>query len=119
MASGDGYNQRYDDIISGVDRKTKCVDDVIMWDDDDSIEDHWWRVIDYLILVGTSGIILNPKKFQFCQRDIEFAGFLITQDDVKPLPKYIDAIANFRRPSNISDARSWSGLVTRSRTTPS
>ena len=82
-----------------------------MWDDVDSIEDHWWRVIDYLILVGSSGIILNPKKFQFCQRDIEFAGFLITQDDVKPLPKYIDAIANFRRPSNISDARSWFGLV--------
>ena len=94
MASGEGYNQLYDDIIARFDRKTKWVDDVIMWDDDYSIEDHWWRVIDYLILVGNSGIILNPKKFSFA-RDIESAGFLITQDNVKPLPKYIDAIANF------------------------
>ena len=111
LASGDGYNQRYDNIIADVPRKTKCVDDVIKWDDDDSIEEHWWRIIDYLILVGTNGITLNPKKFQFCQRDVEFAGFLITQDDVKPIPKYLDAIRNFPRPSNISDIRSWFGLV--------
>ena len=111
MASGDGYNQRYDNIIANVPRKTKCVDDVIQWDDDESIEEHWWRIIDYLILVGTNGIILNPKKFQFCKREVEFAGFLITQDDVKPLPKYLDAIRNFPRPSNISDIRSWFGLV--------
>ena len=42
---------------------------------------------------------------------MEFAGFLITQTDVKPLPKYLDAIRNFSRPSNISDIRSWFGLV--------
>ena len=111
VASGDGYNQRYDNIIAEVPRKTKCVDDVLMWDDNESIKQHWWRVIDYLILVGSNGIILNPKKFQFCQREVEFAGFLITQDEVKPLPKYLDAIRNFPRPTNISEIRSWFGLV--------
>ena len=111
MASGDGYNQRYDNIIADVARKSKCVDDVIMWDNDESIADHWWRIIDYLILVGSNGIILNPKKFQFCQREVNFAGFLITQDDVKPLPKYLDGIRNFPRPTNISDVRSFFGLV--------
>ena len=39
LASGDGYNQRYDNIIADVPRKTKCVDDVITWDYDDSIEE--------------------------------------------------------------------------------
>ena len=111
MASGDGYNQRYDNIIADVPRKTKCVDDVVMWDGEESITDHWWRIIDYLILVGNNGIILNPKKFQFCQREVEFAGFLITQDDVKPLPKYLDGIRNFSRPTNISEVRSFFGLV--------
>ena len=113
MASGDGYNQRYDNIIADVARKSKCVDDVIMLDNDESIADHWWRIIDYLILVGSNGIILNPKKFQFCQREVNFAGFLITQDDVKPLPKYLDGIRNFPRPTNISDVRSFFGLVNR------
>ena len=111
MSSGDGYNQRCDNIIADVARKSKCVDDVIMWDNDDGLSDHWWQVIDYLILVGSNGIILNPKKFQFCQREVEFAGFSITKDDVKPLPKYLDGIRNFPRPTNISDVRSFFGLV--------
>ena len=109
MAAGDGYNQRYDNLIADIARKSKCVDDVIIWDE--TLEEHWWRIIDYLILVGTNGIILNPKKFQFCQREVEFAGFLITKEDVKPLPKYLDAIREFPRPSNISEIRSWFGLV--------
>ena len=109
MAAGDGYNQRYDNLIADVPRKTKCVDDVVMWDE--TLEEHWWRVIDYLILIGKNGIILNPKKFQFCQKNVEFAGFLITEEDVKPLPKYLDAIRDFPRPCNISEIRSWFGLV--------
>ena len=72
MASGDGYNQRYDNLIADTPRKSKCVDDVIMWDE--TVEEHWWRIIDYLILLGSNGIIVNPKKFQFCQREVEFAG---------------------------------------------
>ena len=109
VASGDGYNQRYDNLIADVERKTKCVDDVCMWDS--TIEDHWWRVIDYLILVGKNGIILNPKKFQFCQSTVEFAGFKVTETDVKPLAKYLDAIRDFPRPTNVSEIRSWFGLV--------
>ena len=38
LASGDGYNQRYDNIIADVAWKTKCMDDVAMWDDDFSLE---------------------------------------------------------------------------------
>ena len=60
MAAGDGYNQRYDNIIADVQRKTKCVDDVCMWDT--TLEEHWWRVIDYLIRLGKNGVILNIKE---------------------------------------------------------
>ena len=35
----------------------------------------------------------------------------MTDTEVKPLPKYLDAIINFPRPTNISDVRSWFGLV--------
>ena len=35
----------------------------------------------------------------------------MTDTEVKPLPKYLDAIATFPRPTNISDIRSWFGLV--------
>ncbi|KAK4317363.1 hypothetical protein Pmani_011526 [Petrolisthes manimaculis] len=109
LASQDAYTQRYDSIITDVPRKTKCVDDTIMWDTD--LNEHWWRVIDYLELVGRNGVILNPAKFQFASKEAEFAGFQITKTGVKPLPKYLNAIATFPRPSNITDVRAWFGLV--------
>ena len=109
LASQDAYTHRYDAIIADIPRKTKCVDDTIIWDAD--LEEHWWRVIDYLELVGRNGVILNPEKFQFASADVEFAGFQITRTEVKPLPKYLNAIASFPRPSNITDVRAWFGLV--------
>ena len=108
-ASGDGYTRRYDEIIADVPRKTKVVDDTAMWDED--LEAHWWRVIDYLELCGRNGIVLNPEKFQFCERTIEFAGFIISDTSIKPAQKFLDAIEKFPSPNCLTDVRSWFGLV--------
>ena len=67
--------------------------------------------MDFLILLGKSGVVLNPQKFQFTQTEVEFAGFHISMNDIKPLPKYLDAIQNFPTPSSVTDIRSWFGLV--------
>ena len=55
--------------------------------------------------------MLNYDKFQFCLPTVEFAGFRISEDTVEPLPKYLDAIREYPTPTNISDIRSWFGLV--------
>ena len=109
LASGDGYNQRYGRLIEDMERTTRCVDDLAMWDED--LEGHWWRVIRYVDRIAKNGIIISPKKFEFCSREIEFAGFRITETGVKPLPKYLDAVAKFPRPTNITDIRSFFGLI--------
>ena len=101
LASQDAYTERYDSIIADVPRKSKCVDDTILWDDD--LETHWWRVIEYLGLVGKNGVVLNPAKFQFGSLEVDFAGFRITASEVRPLPKYLHAIANLPRPATITD----------------
>ena len=114
LASQDAYTHRYDNIIADVERKTKCVDDTLLWDDRNDLGKHWWRIIDYLILTGSNGVILHPEpeKFQFSTTSVNFAGFHLSKSAVRPLPKYLDAIATFPRPANIQDARSWFGLVT-------
>ena len=114
LASQDAYTHRYDNIIADVERKTKCVDDTLLWDDRDDLGKHWWRIIDYLILTGSNGVTLHPEpeKFQFSTTSVNFAGFHLSESAVRPLPKYLDAIATFPRPANIQDARSWFGLVT-------
>lgn len=109
ISSGDGYNQRFDAVLSDFQSKERCVDDTIHYDTD--LESHWWRTIDLLRIVGEAGIVLNPSKFQFAQRSVEFAGFEVSESSIKPLPKYLETIRSFPSPKNTTDVRSWFGLV--------
>ena len=109
LSSGDGYNRRFGAILSNFSRLERCVDDTVHYDD--NLEDHWWRTIDLLITVGSSGVVLNPDKFQFSSREVDFAGFHISENTIEPLPKYINAIQDFPTPTSITDVRSWYGLV--------
>ena len=109
VSSGDGYNRRFDAVTADFIRKERCVDDTVHYDE--NLPDHWWRTIDFLTLIGQAGIILNPEKFQFAQRDVEFAGFRISDASIEPLPKYLDAIRDFPTPTCTTDIRSWFGLV--------
>ena len=34
-----------------------------------------------------AGIVMNPDKFQFTQREVDFAGFRISENRILPLPK--------------------------------
>ena len=97
--------------MGGVQRKTKCVDDTVLWDADDGLEEHWWRMIDFLELAGSNGVVLNHEKFQFAQREIDFAGFRVTDNSIKPLDKYLRAIVDFPTPTKTTDIRAWFGLV--------
>jgi len=75
------------------------------------LEQHWWRTIDFLTRVGQAGIVLNPDKFQFAERSVDFAGFRVSDPTIEPLPKYFDAIRDFPSPTSTTDVRNWFGLV--------
>ena len=109
IASGDGYTSRYDAIISEVQNKIKCIDDTLLWATD--ISESFIQTAKYLELCANNGIILNPTKFTFAADQVDFAGFTITMNEVKPCNKYLRAIQQFPTPKNLTDIRSWFGLV--------
>ena len=105
LANGDAYTRRYDEIIVDIPRKIKCVDDTVLWDM--KLADHWWRMIVYLDLMGKDGVVFHPEKFQFAQKEINFAGFTITKFEVKPQEKFINTVRDFLIPKSITNMRSW------------
>ena len=109
IASGDGYTRRFDEIVADFPRKTKCIDDSLLWSN--TIEDAFYHAVDWLDLCGRNGIILNPSKFDFCKTTVTFAGFEISPTTVRPCPQQLEAIKNFPKPQNITDVRSWFGLI--------
>ena len=109
IASGDGYTRRYDEIVAHIPNKTKCIDDVLLWAD--TTDDNFFQTVEWLDTCGRHGIILNPDKFVFAEDEVEFAGFRITMDTVRPCERYLRSILDFPTPRNITDIRSWFGVV--------
>ena len=104
ISSGDAYTRRFDEIVSDVPNKTKCVDDTLLWAD--SIEESFFQAARWLDLCGKNGVTLNPEKFFFAEETVEFAGFEISKTTVCPSSKLFEAIQDFPTPSNIADIRS-------------
>ena len=109
LSSGDGYNRRFDAILADFEQKEHRVDDTIFRDSDS--DEHWWRVIDFHVTVGRTGIVLNPNKFQFKIWEVDIAGFRITDERIDPLQKFYNFIQNFSTLICTTDIRSWFGLV--------
>jgi len=96
-------------MTADIPRKVQCIDDTLLWDTD--IESSFWHTVDYLIHCSNNGVVFNPSKFRFSKTEIDFAGFSVTTDGIKPCKSLLDAIASFPKPKSITDARSWFGLV--------
>ena len=58
-----------------------------------------------------AGIILNTKKFLFCQKSVDFIGSRISNELIESLIKYLDSIRKFPTPKSATDTRNWFGLV--------
>ena len=109
ISSGDGYTRRFDEIASDFPNKIKVIDDSLLWAD--NLEESFHQTAKWLDLCARNGIVLNPDKFEFGADTVEFAGFEITSTSVRPNKKIIKAIMGFPTPKNLTDVRSWFGLV--------
>lgn len=108
-AAGDAFNARVEQILSKLPRLVRIVDDMCIYDD--SIEGMFWHAWDLLEVCFKNGIVLNERKFQFCQQTVDFAGLTITSKSVQPSAKIVAAIRNYPPPTDITKARAFFGLA--------
>ena len=109
ISAGDGYTQRMDIITAGTKDYEHCVDDTILWDD--TVEQNFFRVCQFITTCAMAGCIFNPSKFQFASTSVDFLGFRITSEGVTPHPAFLETILSFPTPKSLTDIRSWFGLV--------
>ena len=57
------------------------------------------------------GHCVESREISVPQKNLNFAGFRVSDSTIEPLPKYLDAIRHFPSPSSTTDVRSWFGLV--------
>ncbi|XP_043200358.1 uncharacterized protein LOC122369578 [Amphibalanus amphitrite] len=108
-ASGDEYNRRGDAALGDIPNCVKIVDDILAVAQ--TYRQHLQQVIEILRRCDDRGITLNPLKFKFAQNEVKFCGYKITPAGYTTDNEKARAIADFPRPENVTDLRSFMGLV--------
>ena len=109
LAATDGYTDRFDTVTKDVNNLERLVDDACLYDE--TIQGNFFRSCHYLTHCAKAGFLFSKGKFQFCQKTIDFLGFTVDKDGVKPSDDFIKAIRDFPTPRDITGIRSWFGLV--------
>ena len=86
----------------------KQIDDTLMWAS--SVEEMYNRTAEYLSLVSKNGVVLNPLKFKFCKKEVDFSGFTVGNGTIRPMEKHLEAIASFPRPTSTTNMKSYMAL---------
>ena len=110
LSAGDGYSHRKADIMAGfTGNQQTCVDDSIVYND--TIEQNFFDICQFLEIGGKGGCTFNPAKFQFAQQEVEFLCFKIPPGGIKTNDEFLQNILNFPAPKNITDVRAWQGAI--------
>ena len=109
ICTGDEYCRRMDESLASVPNLIKVVDDLLQHGDD--LTSHVHDVWKLLVACREHRITLNPEKAHLFENSVNFAGYVLDGNGITPDPAKVDAIAQFPRPTNITELRSFMGLV--------
>ena len=109
ISTDDEFCKRTDDALGNLPKLARVVDDMLAYSDD--LETHLADVRAILTRCRENNITLNPEKFKFAANKVEFAGYVDGQDGIEADPEKVAAIKSFPKPTNITQLRSFMGLV--------
>ena len=102
--------QRMEDILRDIDDIEIYIDDIAVFSNG-SYEDHVAKLERVLTRLQTKGFTIQPAKCEWCVQETDFLGHWLTPTGYKPLSKKVDAIIAMKPPQNITQLRSFIGLV--------
>ena len=102
-------NRRADAVFSAIPNTVHVVDDLLRLDR--TFPEHVAGVCDVLQLARDAGITFSKEKFRFARNHLSWVGYEIKKGGVTIEEAKFKVLSQFPRPTNISELRSFMGLV--------
>ncbi|UYV73515.1 hypothetical protein LAZ67_10003901, partial [Cordylochernes scorpioides] len=98
-----------DRILAGINGVICYIDDVLV--STASVEEHMAVLKTIFVRLQKHNIKLKREKCEFLRREIQYLGHLIKEDGIRPLEDKIQGLQKAKSPTNVSELRSFLGLV--------
>jgi hypothetical protein len=76
-----------------------------------TLEDHLVKLREVLRRLRGVGLKVNAAKSFFCIHEIEYLGYILTREGIKPQLKKVQAILALNPPHNMKELRQFLGMV--------
>lgn len=103
------FQKVMESVVAGLKGIIVYIDDIFIHGRTQKEHDERLRAV--LARLSDYGVLLNERKCIFNVTSLEFVGHRVSVDGVRPTESRIDAIQKFREPHNVSELRSFLGLV--------
>ena len=84
------------------------VDDIVVYSA--TLEEHLVHLSKVLQRLREHQLFVKRKKCSFAQHEIEFVGFIVGSDGIRPMPEKLQTVADWPTPRNPKHVRSFLGL---------
>ena len=108
--SPDIFQEKMSELMQGLEFARAYIDDLLVLTTGDFFE-HLENLEEVLSRLSECGLKVNAVKSFFGRTELEYLGYWITQNGVKPLSKKVEAIVNLAPPTTRKQVRRFIGLV--------
>ena len=108
--SPDFFQEKMTGLMQSLDYIRCYIDDLLIISKD-SYADHLSKIREVLRRLLNAGLRVNAAKSFFALPEIEYLGYILTREGIKPQPEKCTAILALKRPENIKSLRKFLGMV--------
>ena len=108
--SPDIFQEKISELMDGLDYVRAYIDDVLVLSSGDWT-DHLRKLDHVSTRLYNAGLKVNAKKSFFGKPELEYLGFWITRNVIRPLAKKVEAFLSIAPPTNKKELRRFIGLV--------
>ena len=108
--SPDIFQSKMSDLMMSLEYVRTYLDDLLIISKE-SLGNHLEMLRLVLIKLREAGLKVNANKSKFCALEIEYLGYILTREGIKPQTKKVQSILALHPPSNVKELRRFLGMV--------
>ncbi len=106
----DIFQEKMAELFDGMDYIRAYIDDLLVLTKG-NFDDHLDKLEITLQRVREAGLKVNAPKSFFARKELEYLGYLITRQGIRPIKRKIEAIQKIAEPTTKKELRSFIGVV--------
>lgn len=108
--SPDIFQAKMSDLMAELEYVRTYIDDLLVISNSD-FNDHLEKVKVVLKRLREARLRVNAPKSTFAQSEVEYLGYILSRDGIKPQPDKVQAILAIQPPTSVKTLRSFLGIV--------